>query len=788
MRKGKYTKRTSSPFRRVQRRWRWFWRLSLKQKLALIGIPVLVVLLVIPLVTYALLARDISDPERLMNRNNTGVELLDINGETFYSSGTSKALTRLKLDEISQVTRDALVSSEDKDFYKHSGVSLRGLVAALYANVANRDATAYGGSTLTQQLVKNTLLTSNKTFFRKYQEVAMAIAVDRKYSKDEILDLYINSVYFGEGAFGIDEAARTYFGKAAIDLTLAESSMLIGILPAPSAYSPINGDPEKAKAQQERVLRRMVEDGKITAAERDAALAQELVYAPQEVETISKAPHFVEMVIADLEKRYGEETVKRSGYRVKTTLNSQWQEQAETIVRDRTAINAASGGRNAALVAIDPKNGEIRALVGSADYANEEWGKFNVAINPRQPGSSFKPIYFAEALNQRLITPSTIIKDEATDFNGYKPNNFDFRFRGDITVRNALAQSLNIPAVKVMQQLGTEAAIDTAQRMGITTISKDRDYGLSLALGAAEATPLAMTNAYAAFANGGQQYEPTTIQQIENKYGEIMYRSNFSSKRVQTEQSSYLISHILSDNAARAPTFGSSLNIAGRQVAVKTGSTDNNHDAWTIGYTPSLAVGVWVGNNENQPMSAGGSGLAGPIWSRSLTAFLGDTDAEEFPRPNGIVEIAVCRSNGLRATGTASNTYNEVFLSGTLPTGSCSGGPNTEQNDDEADSGEQSTRDSDNDGVPDSRDLCPNTPRNTPVTANGCPRPEQEPEPEVEDEGTVADTDGDGVADEDDTCPGTPPNTDVGPNGCPLPDNPSPGPDPVTSIERYLYT
>lgn len=783
MRKGKYTKRSRSPFRRVGRRFQWFWRLSLKQKIALIGIPVVAVLLIIPLITYAVLARDISDPERLMNRNNTGVELLDINGDTFYSSGTSKPLTRLTLDEISQVTLDALVSSEDKDFYKHSGVSLRGLVAALYANVANRDATAYGGSTLTQQLVKNTLLTSNKTFFRKYQEVAMAIAVDRQYSKDEILDLYINSVYFGEGAFGIDEAARTYFGKAAKDLTLAEGSMLIGILPAPSAYSPINGDPEKAKVQQERVLRRMVEDGKITAAQRDEALAQELTYAEQQVESISKAPHFVEMVIAELEKRYGEETVKRSGYRVKTTLNMQWQEQAETIVRDRTAINAASGGRNAAMVAIDPKNGEIRALVGSADYANDEWGKFNVAISPRQPGSSFKPIYFAEALNQRLITPATIIKDEATDFNGYEPNNFDFRFRGDISVRNALAQSLNIPAVKVMQQLGIDNAIDTAQRMGINTVTKDQDYGLSLALGAAEATPLAMTNAYAAFANGGQQYEPTTIQQIENKYGEIMYRSNFSSKRVQSEQSSYLISNILSDNAARAPTFGSSLNIPGRTVAVKTGSTDDNKDAWTIGYTPSIAVGVWVGNNENESMSAGGSGLAGPIWRQSLTAFLGDTNAEDFPRPNGIVEISVCRSNGLRATGNVANTYNEVFLSGTLPDGTCSGGSSNEQEDND-DENQQSSRDSDNDGVPDSRDLCPNTPANTPVTSNGCPRNQNQQTPPVTEEPEVEDADGDGIPDEDDACPDTPASTPVDEGGCPIPDNPSPGPEPVTQVNR----
>lgn len=750
-----------------------------------IGLPLLALLIIIPLVTYLVLARDIADPERLMNRNNTGVELLDVSGETFYSSGTSKPLTRLKLDEISKVTTDALISSEDKDFYKHSGVSLRGLFAALYANVASRDATAYGGSTLTQQLVKNTLLSSNKNFFRKYQEVAMAIAVDRQYSKEEILNLYINSVYFGEGAFGIDEAAKTYYGKQAKDLSLAEASMLIGILPAPSAYSPISGDMDKAKRQQDRVLRRMVEDGKITQAQKQEASAVQLAFAAVEAQTISKAPHFVEMVIAELEKKYGEETVKRSGYRVQTTLNSAWQAQAEQNVRDQTAINARSGGRNAALVAIDPKNGEIRALVGSADYNNETFGKFNVAISPRQPGSSFKPIYFTEALNQRLITPATIIKDEATDFGGYKPNNFDFRFRGDISVRNALGQSLNIPAVKVMEKLGVDDAVETAQRMGISTISKDKDYGLSLALGAAEATPLAMTNAYAAFANGGSQYEPTTIRQIESKYGDIIFRTNIKSKRVQSEQASYLISNILSDNNARAPTFGSSLNVAGRQVAVKTGSTDNNHDAWTIGYTPSLAIGVWVGNNENEEMSSGGSAMAGPIWRKSLTMFLADTKAEEFARPNGIVEIAVCRNNGLRATGNAANTYNEVFLSGTLPTGSCTTTqqreetPTRNQNDDDEEENNQSNKDSDNDGVKDNNDLCPDTPRGTTVTSNGCTKPV---------ETTPVDSDNDGVPDADDDCAGTG-DVDVDSNGCPITTTPSP-PPPVTYRYRndIVYT
>ncbi|MGB3023600.1 MAG: PBP1A family penicillin-binding protein [Candidatus Saccharimonadales bacterium] len=771
-RHGRYTKKPRHIYRsssRLRRMWIGFWRMSFKKKLFVIGLPVLVFLIVTPLITYALLWRDISDPERLMNRNNTGIELLDINDQAFYSSGTSKPLTRLKLEEMSPYVKDAVISSEDKDFYKHSGVSLRGLVAALYANFTSRDATAYGGSTITQQLVKNTLLTSNKNFFRKYQEVVMAVAVDRQYDKDEILDMYINSVYFGEGAFGIDQAAHSYFGKSAKELSLAEASMLVGILPAPSAYSPVSGDADKAKKQQERVLRRMVEDKKISEADKTAAMAVVLSYAPQVEPTIATAPHFIEMTVAELEKKYGDEAVKRSGYRVKTTLNLAWQKTAEQNVAAQTAINARSGGRNAALVAIDPKNGEIRALVGSADYSNPDWGKFNVAINPRQPGSSFKPIYFAEALNQREITPGTILRDEATNFGGYRPNNFDFRFRGDISVRNALGQSLNIPAVKVMEKLGVSAAVDTAQRMGLTTINQSQDYGLSLALGAAEVKPLEMTNAYAAFANGGRQFATTTIQEIEDKYGEVIYRHNPTAKRVQSEQASYLISNILSDNAARAPTFGSTLTVAGRSVAVKTGSTDNNHDAWTIGYTPSIAVGVWVGNNENEAMRSGGSAMAGPIWRKSITSFLEGTNAEEFIRPSGIVEASICRSNGFRATGNATNTYTEIFLSGTVPTESCGTNTSTSEPVDNNQTDHSSNNDADNDGVKDNKDLCPNTPVGTTVTTNGCPKV------------TVADTDNDGVLDDVDQCPNTPlvSGKKVDATGCYIPpDNTVPIPPP----------
>jgi 1A family penicillin-binding protein len=722
--------------------------MSRRKKIVVIATPIVAFLILTPIITYLLLVRDISDPERLMNRNNTGVQFVDKNDEVFFSTGSNKSLKRLKLAEISDYAEKALISSEDKNFYQHGGVSVTSLLGAVYANVLNRDATAYGGSTLTQQLVKNTLLSTEKSFLRKYQEVAMAVAVDRQYTKDEILDMYLNSVYYGEGAFGIDEAAKTYFNKSANDLDLAESAMLIGILPAPSAYSPINGDPVKAKQRQTYVLKRMVADGKITEQERDAALARELSYAEVDPTKYDNAPHFAEMVMSELNEKYGEEKIKRSGYKVKTTLDLGWQKQAEDIVTKQIAISTSGGGRNAALVAIDPKTGEVRALIGSADYDNPVFGKVNMAIASRQPGSSFKPIYYTEAIDERLITAATVLRDEATDFGGYKPENYDFRFRGDITVRNALPQSLNIPAVKVMQKVGIDEAITKAREMGLSTIDPKHNYGLSLALGAAEVKPFEMVNAYAAFANGGRQHEATMISSIDNKYGETIFKHQNKSKRVQSTEASFIISDILSDNTARAPTFGSRLNIPGHKVAVKTGSTDDNRDAWTVGYTPSIAVGVWVGNNENEVMTSGGSAMAGPIWAKSIQAFLGDTPAETFKQPSGVTKATTCNATG--------GSYEEFFINGTVPSKSCK----SEQK--EPDPTPVVKKDTDGDGVLDENDKCPSV--GGTVGSDGCPKT---------DPSATTDTDGDGVVDSKDKCANTPANTEVDNQGCPVDEEPA---------------
>lgn len=742
-------------------RWRWFQNLSKPKKIALIGGPILAFLVLTPLITYWYFASVIADPNQLLNYNNTGVVLLDKNGEKFYSVGTADRGERLPLSQISDYTEKALISSEDKNFYSHGGFSVTSILGAMLANVSSGDFTAYGGSTLTQQLAKNTVLYDDQTVVRKYQELAIAVAIEQKYSKNEILDLYLNSVYYGEGAFGIQSAAKVYFNKSAADLNLAESAMLIGVLPAPSAYSPISGNKAFAKERQATVLSRMVDNGVITQAEADAAKAQEIAYASPDTSANRLAPHFAEMVLSELYDKYGEDKVNRSGYKVKTTLDLGLQRTAQAAVTGNMAFIQANGGSNAAVVAIDPRTGEVRAVVGSADYANPDFGKVNMAISPRQPGSSFKPLYYTEALQRGLITPATIMKDQRTDFGGYVPQNADRRFRGDVSVRSALAQSLNIPSVEVMQKLGVTSAISAMKRLGISTLNNESDYGLSLALGSAEARLTDMTNAYAAFANGGQQFSPITVLSIEDKFNKKVFtQSNRQPQQVMGADASFLISDILDDESARAPIFGNSLNTPGFNAAVKTGTTDQARDAWTIGYTRQLAIGVWVGNNDNTPMNNGGSAMAGPIWRNTMLGGMRGQPNQPFTPPAGVERLLVCRSNGLRAVGGGTDgTYQEYFRQGSVPAGTCDVPKPPE--------------DTDKDGVTDDKDKCPNTPLNTKVDGTGCVVPE-----------APIDADGDGVADADDRCPVTPNGTTVDDTGCPVtdtePTNPSSPTTPTT--------
>lgn len=679
VRQGKYTRRIS-PFRRAKwkarkanGRFQWFRRMSWKQKFLVIAVPIIIFLIVVPLLTYAYFAKDISDKDRLMNRNNTGLVMLSRDGDEIFSIGKAKHREMLQLSEISDYTEDALIAAEDKNFYNHSGFSIGSTVAALYANFATGGGSSYGGSTLTQQLAKITLLTADKNYLRKFQELSIAIAIERTYSKDEILEMYLNSVFFGENAFGIEDAAQTYFGKPAKDLDLAESAMLIGVLPAPSAYSPISGNPEFAKERQTTVLSRMVDNKIITEAEKQEALAKQLAYQPpKSAADSSPAPHYAQMVLNQLYDKYGEETVTRSGYQVRTTIDLKVQKQLEENIAKHLPTIKRNGGSNAGGIIIDPKTGEIRALVGSANWDDPTWGKVNMATTKRQPGSSFKPIYYSEALASGVITPATIFKDEPINIGGFSPKNASRTYSGDISVRNALARSLNIPSVKVMQKLGLDKSITAAERMGITTLNRTTDYGLALALGTAEVPLIEMTNVYAAFANEGQQFAPTAISEIDSKFDDRVFTAKEQSKNVISKEGAFLISSILSDSAARAPVFGSSLSVSGKTAAVKTGTTDDARDAWTIGYTPTAAIGIWVGNNDNAAMRNGGSGMAGPIWVNTMRQVLANTPNAPFTAPTGVVQRQVCSDGSLADGQVNGKTHSEYFLSTALPTTSCS--------------------------------------------------------------------------------------------------------------------
>lgn len=663
-----------SPLRRLKwwlrAKWRWFKRLVWWQKTLLVGGPLILVALVIPLLTFFYFSMTMGDVEELMNRNNTGVVLKDKNGEIFYSRGTAVHREMIPIEDIAESTRQALVASEDKNFYDHSGVSILSTLRAVYGYVLSGGG-EFGGSTLTQQLAKMTLLSSERGFLRQYQAFSVAVAIEQRYDKDEILAMYLNTAYFGNSSFGIEQAARNYFDKSPADLTLAESAMLVGLLPAPSIYSPVTGDPEKGVQRQEEVLSRMVREEMISESEKEAALSEELALRPPATIT-NDAPHFTEMVLSELYERYGEDTVERSGYQVTTTLDLNTQKILKKNIENHIGFIAANGGSNAAGVAIDPKTGGILALMGSADWNNEEWGKFNIATNVRQPGSSFKPIYYSAALASGAITPATILHDVPTDFGGYAPQNADRQFRGNITVRSALSQSLNIPSVEVLQKIGVDAGVEAATKLGITTIDKDNQYGLSLALGSAEASLLEMTNAYAAFANEGQLSKTVTIKEINDKFNASVYRAPQAvTTSAISPEGAFLISSILSDNAARAPIFASSLTVPGRTVAVKTGTTDEQRDAWTIGYTPQMAVGIWVGNNNNAPMMNGGSGMAGPIWINTMSQALQGAPNVAFTIPAGIVQRAVCFGQEALASRSGYGTFSEYFSLSALPSATC---------------------------------------------------------------------------------------------------------------------
>lgn len=674
-RQGIYSKKVSPlarAKRSIKRRWREFRGYSKKKQALIIASPIVAFLILVPLGTYLYYYHDISNQQRLMNANNTGVVLLDNTGKTLYTTpGRTANRALVPLDKISPDMQHALISSEDKNFYTNDGFSITGILRALYDDVTSHSI-AGGGSTITQQLAKNTLLSGNRTILRKYQELTIAVAIDHRYSKDQILDMYLNSVFFGGTNFGVTAASKFYFNTTPDKLDLAQSAMLVGVLPAPNAYSPTLGSLKYAQERQAYVLGRMKADGYITAAQEQAALNEKLSYATPTSQDSTIAPAFVQMVLKQLYQKYGQENVLRSGFEVKTTLNIKMQQQLEAAVQAHIAYINSGGGTNASAVAEDPTTGEVRALVGSADWNNPDWGKVNMATTARQPGSSFKTIYYTGALANGTINPATILKDEPTDFGGYQPHDADLSWRGNVTVRRAISQSLNVPSVEVMQKYGIKNAITTAQNLGITAINPNHNYGLSLALGSAEVPLNQMVGAYSAIANGGMRNTQTIIRSINDKFGKTIYTEHSTPQRAISEQASFLIADILSDYSARAPIFYNTLTVPGHpKVAVKTGTTDDDRDAWTIGFTPKIAVGVWVGNNNNKVMQDGGSDMAGPIWTAAMSDYLAGTSGDPYNEPVGVVQRNVCYGTDDLAATSGTNTFSEYFMAQYLPSGTC---------------------------------------------------------------------------------------------------------------------
>ncbi len=627
---------------------------------------------------YAYVARDLPSPEELRIRANTfeSTRIYDRNGvllyEIFDPSGGRR--TVVPLERIPLHLQQATIATEDPTFYDNPGFSPRNILRAFWQNL--REGTIVSGaSTITQQVVKNAFLSPEVTWSRKINEAILATEVTRRYSKDEILEIYLNQSYYGNMAYGIGTAAEVYFNKPVEQLTLAEATMLAGIPQGPAIYDPYT-NLAGAKIRQGIVLDLMVKRGYLTRAEAQIVQLEELRFAPRQLEM--KAPHFVVYVREQLEAEYGTDVIYRGGLRVYTTLDMTLQEAAERILQQQVSELADLHATNAALVALNPQNGHILAMVGSADFYNDDIdGQVNVALRPRQPGSSIKPITYAAAF-ERGWTAATFIMDITTEFPDganppYVPHNHDNQEHGPVLVRGALARSLNIPAVKTLQFVTLPGMLEMANRLGIASLNRP-DYGLSLTLGGGDVTLLEMSAAYGTFANGGRRLHPAGILRIEDNSGRIIRQApDEAGQQVLDEGHTYLITSILADKEARLPTFGpNNVLELSRPAAAKTGTTDDYRDAWTIGYTPDLVAGVWVGNADNTPMErVYGSRGAGPIWHAFMEEALRDRPVRDFDMPSGMEVVEVCPISGKLRTEKCPPAQKEIFLSGTAPNEPC---------------------------------------------------------------------------------------------------------------------
>ncbi len=637
-----------------------------------------VILLVIGLfVALPILSLTLPSPDKIVRTQGFSTQITDRNGQILYEVYANQNRTPVKLEDMPLFLRQATISIEDKNFYTHSGFDPIGIVRGLLRIF--RGGRAAGGSTLTQQLVKNGLLTSDRTLSRKLKEFVLSLEIEKKYSKDQILQMYLNEVPYGGTAWGVGAASQTYFGKEVKDLDLVESAILAGLPQSPSNYSPYSSKPKAYIGRTKEVLRRMREDGYITPDQEKSAVEslENITFQPRG--SGFKAPHFVQYVQKILEDRYGQDSVEQGGLKVQTTLDLTLQESAQSIVSEEIAKVEKQHITNGASVVIYPETGEILAMVGSKDFNAADYdGQVNVTTSLRQPGSSFKPFTYVTGL-KKGFTAASMFMDVPTGFPGggdnpdYNPVNYDGKYRGPIQLRYALANSINIPAVKLLAKVGIKDVLQTATDMGITSLPPTNEtlkrVGLSLTLGGGEVRLLDLTDAYAAFINTGYRVDPIAILKVTDVNGKVLEDNTpQKGKRVLSEEQAFIINHILSDNNARKEVFGpnSLLNIS--NVMVKTGTTNDKRDNWTIGGNANAVVGVWVGNNDNSPMLNVASGVSGasPIWRRILLEAIKGKPQVTFTPPENIIQMEVDAASGARAhDGFPSRS--EYFQKGTEP-------------------------------------------------------------------------------------------------------------------------
>lgn len=561
--------------------------------------------------------------------------------------------TEVPITEISPYIKQATVAIEDAHFYEHNGFRPTSFIRAILANVVS-GGFSQGGSTITQQVVKNALLTRDKKISRKIKEIILSIKLDKQISKDAILQIYLNESPYGGTLYGVEEASLTYFNKHAKDVSITEAAYLAALPQSPTYFSPYGKHRDALEQRKNMVLKRMYELGYINEEEKTKS-QNETVFFEKDLSNTGKALHFVMYIKEYLEEKYGEDVVRNSGLKVITTIDYPLQEKMELIVKEGALSNAAKfKATNAALVATDPRTGQILAMVGSRDFFDTDIpGQFNIATAERQPGSSFKPIVYAAAF-MLGYTPETVLFDVPTEFSSlcdpysnpkpgvkasacYNPENYDNKFRGPINLRNALAQSLNIPAVKVLYLTGINNAITLAQNMGLSTIKDPSRYGLSLVLGGGEITLLELTNAYGVFANNGIYNPPQGLLEVKDIDGTLLEKYTEKEKDVLSESVASSISSVLSDKVAKIPAYGSNspFDFGERPVAAKTGTTNDTRDVWVIGYTPSIVIGMWGGNNDNTPIDKSVAGLVlAPIWRKAMLQAVENTPIEYFPEPD----------------------------------------------------------------------------------------------------------------------------------------------------------